>query len=1210
VNAQDFALDGGGCGCTLQTWNLTDVITGSSPELNRIHSWQYSPVIESASWYVLYYRDDRFDINRFDLSGGPGTLTTTVVYTEPDVGADLTLFASINFNSRPAPGPLVSMHKDDEGNTVLRTFSYNTGGTTFTLEGTSVSSAADNGGYDETFISANNTRVFGNGDFLDVWDIDPLTAPNFCARYVIPDQGQNAFSVVWYEEADGIIFLFEREAPNNPPILHRLFVVDVDSDDPCDSITIIATIEVTDLPFQNLGRSTSANMQPEERALYLGGSTSGSLILPLFIVTFNESWIPLDVFEYDEIRNYEGVPVGFAGWNKQIVLAPQVSSVDEEPVIANVSLYCIRENVTNPELITTTIPASGTTTNVTDLSVFPQFSLETLAAYGWSTQHQIFVASASNVFDDKLMGATGVIQMSFCGDGIENTEREGEWPDSCVEGLQCDYPELPGTGNATCCDTDTCQALEDKDCGEDNCCIVNLPVDEGTNLDTGSCGDGIPSNTTVCRNATGPCDMDTFYNGINCTCPLTKYFPNTTECFAEMECSEASFCTGNSSQCPDPVFFPNGTICSPGAGPCAANSTCTGNSSTCPSDGFLSNTTICRPSNGTCQLNATCTGMNSTCPANEFISNGTICNPSNGTCQLNATCTGFSAPCPENEFLSNTTICDASDGPCENNATCTGDSATCPPKEFVSNTTICDESGGVCQSNATCTGNNATCPTKEFLSNTTECFPEMDCSEASFCVGNSTECPDPVFLPNGTVCSPGAGPCENNATCTGNNSTCPPDGFLSNTTICRTSNGTCQLNATCTGFSAPCPENEFLSNTTICDASDGPCENNATCTGFSAPCPPKEFLSNTTICDESGGVCQTNATCSGNNATCPMKEFLTNTTECLPEMDCSEASFCMGNSTECPDPAFFPNGTICSPGSGPCESNSTCTGNNSTCPPDGFLPSGTICDASDGACQTNATCSGVSADCPAKQFLPDTTICDESSGVCQTNATCPGNNATCPPKEFLTNTTECLPSEGCNEPAFCAGDDVDCPDPSLFPNGTVCRPSGGDCENASVCEGETTCPPNPPAPAGTVCGSLVTLPFFCELQGACNGISTVCQGGGPKPPGTPCDADGDPCHISECNADGVCVVVSDDGCIEPVFPVFPNDTTSEIIEPGSGFPAGLVIGASIGLFLFLIFAILCCLILFLPALRRGRRREGQTATAQTGSYSPLSRESI
>jgi hypothetical protein len=614
------------------------------------------------------------------------------------------------------------MHRTSNGSNRLRIFSYNAAGTTFTLEGSVVSTPTDNAGFDESFISSDGTRLFGSGEFLDVYDIDPAATADDCASYVIAGHSaSNPFSVVWYEEVDEIMFIFERLADIATPTEHRLYVVDVGSADPCISITILATIDVP-IP-DDTGRGISAKMHPDERALYINGMVDGgdnAVLFPLSIVTFDESWTPLNVYTDDDISNVAGVPIGFAGWNKQIVLASPADLIDEDPFIANVTLYCIRENVTNPELIAKTKALSSISSNVTDLRVFPQFSLESLASYGWSTQHQIFVAT--NDHSQKLIEATGVIQMSFCGDGIENTEREGEWPDSCTEGLQCDYPEPSGTGNATCCDTDTCQALpETTTCPDGGCCAVELPVGVDMNLDTGSCVSA-PSNTTVCRNATGPCEMDTFYNGFNCTCPPIEYFPNTT-------------------------------ICGPSGGVCELNATCTGNNATCPPNEFVSNTTICGPSSGVCENNATCTGESAPCPPNEFVSNTTICDESDGPCENNATCTGESAPCPPKEFVSNTTICDESDGPCENNSTCTGDSAPCPPKEFVSNTTICDESDGPCENNSTCTGDSAPCPPKEFVSNT-------------------------------TICDESDGPCQLNATCTGESAPCPPKVFISNTTIC------------------------------------------------------------------------------------------------------------------------------------------------------------------------------------------------------------------------------------------------------------------------------------------------------------------------------------------------------------------------------------------------------------------------------------------
>jgi hypothetical protein len=768
ANAQ-YSLDGGGCGCTLETWNATSVIEIEDlfPEtFNSLHSWQYSPIVESATWYGLTRKlgvgiREGYSVIRFNLTGGPSVgMIPEIVYTRSDLGIPTASSTAggafaINYLSRPAPGPVVLITvyntTSDPLTTEIRNriqvFSYDAGGTTFIEEGSqdSTSVPAEHS-FNDNFINTAGTRVFSPGfnSTVNVWNISSWSDPSLCAEYYFPmspDPMHFTAVMLWYQE--GILFFL---------IDTVLYVVDVESTDPCTTLPVIATLEI--LADLGIPRVT-AKMHPTLKILYIGGAQEQFFVAnhALVIVTFNDAWIPQSVETVAGIRNDPSYPISFQGWNNQIIATASASGTF--PVLGEVSLWCIRENSTDPELITTVEPDVAVPAVLQSRFIYPQFNLGELSSYGWTRQDSVFVTSP-NFFPGRETHYTGTMKLSFCGDGIENTEREGEWPESCVEGLQCDYPELTGTGNATCCNTDTCQALSaDVECESGECCIVELPVGVGMNLDTGSCGGTVPSNETICRNSTGPCELDTYYNGINCACP-------------------------------------------------------------------------------------------------------------------------------------------------------------------------------------------------------------------------------------------------------------------------------------------PIP------------------------------------------------------------------------------------------------------------------------------------------------------------------YLPDTTICSPSSGICQTNATCTGNNATCPPNEFRTNTTECLPEMGCNEAAFCPGDDVDCPSPELFPNGTVCN-AGEDCQAPSVCEGEPTCPVGQLEPAGTPCGSLTTLPYFCSLQGECNGISPECQGGGPKPAGTPCIADGDPCHISECNAEGVCIVVSENGCIDPVLPILPNDTMSDD-GAGTGTPVAFIVTAALGFLVIGIF--ICCCIAFVIADRRRRGKERRSP------YSSLNRENL
>src|SRR5437667_393486 len=81
--------------------------------------------------------------------------------------------------------------------------------------------------------------------------------------------------------------------------------------------------------------------------------------------------------------------------------------------------------------------------------------------------------------------------------------------------------------------------------------------DDGNREDGDCCSSScqLEPATTVCRPATGPCDVTELCTGSSPTCPADAFEPATFECRpAAGPCDEAELCTGTSSGCPVDTF--------------------------------------------------------------------------------------------------------------------------------------------------------------------------------------------------------------------------------------------------------------------------------------------------------------------------------------------------------------------------------------------------------------------------------------------------------------------------------------------------------------------------------------------------------------------------------------------------------------------------------------------------------------------------------
>jgi hypothetical protein len=173
--------------------------------------------------------------------------------------------------------------------------------------------------------------------------------------------------------------------------------------------------------------------------------------------------------------------------------------------------------------------------------------------------------------------------------------------------------------NNVCTDNDSCQL---------GVCTAGPPLncDDGKPCTVDSCdavtGCGhVPGNAgTVCRVATGPCDVAENCDGTQAACPSDAVAGTEAVCrSAAGDCDVAENCDGSNKACPADVFMASSTVCRPAAGDCDVAESCTGSSASCPADGVRPGGDVCRPSTDPCDGVETCDGTSKACPADVFI---------------------------------------------------------------------------------------------------------------------------------------------------------------------------------------------------------------------------------------------------------------------------------------------------------------------------------------------------------------------------------------------------------------------------------------------------------------------------------------------------------------------------------------------------------------------------------------------------------------
>ena len=216
---------------------------------------------------------------------------------------------------------------------------------------------------------------------------------------------------------------------------------------------------------------------------------------------------------------------------------------------------------------------------------------------------------------------------------------------------------------------------------------------------TGNCVNGVCCDT-ACTGGCGACNLA----GSLGTCTVR---PSGSVCRAATgACDVAETCSGTSLICPNDAVAVLGSVCRSANGACDVPETCDGATKACPADGFASSTTLCRASTGTCDAAEICTGTSASCPADAAAPAATVCRPPAGGCDVAETCTGTSMICPPDALAGAGTVCRAAVSLCDVTESCSGSSAACPGDAFALAGTTC----GAGTPAPICSGSAGTCP--------------------------------------------------------------------------------------------------------------------------------------------------------------------------------------------------------------------------------------------------------------------------------------------------------------------------------------------------------------------------------------------------------------------------------------------------------------------------------------------------------------------
>ena len=343
-------------------------------------------------------------------------------------------------------------------------------------------------------------------------------------------------------------------------------------------------------------------------------------------------------------------------------------------------------------------------------------------------------------------------------------------------------------------------------------------------------GDAFAPSSTVCRSATGECDVAEACTGSSGSCPGDGFKPNGTTCTDDGNVCTTDACQAGA--CAHPAGN-GGTVCRAASGECDVAEACTGSSTACPTDGVKPGGTECRASAGACDVAEACNGTGKTCPTDGFAPASTVCRSATGVCDVAEQCTGSSAACPGDGVKQGGVLCRAANGTCDVAESCDGSGKDCPADGVKQGGVLCRAASGVCDVAEVCDGTATACPNDGFATAGTVCRASAGaCDVAEQCTGSSAACPADGVKASGTVCRASAGVCDVAETCNGTGAACPNDGFVAAGSQCRAANGQCDVAEACTGSGATCPTDGLKPNGSTCADGDL-CTQTDTCQGGS-----------------------------------------------------------------------------------------------------------------------------------------------------------------------------------------------------------------------------------------------------------------------------------------------------------------------------------------------------------------------------------------
>jgi Domain of unknown function DUF11/Thrombospondin type 3 repeat len=168
--------------------------------------------------------------------------------------------------------------------------------------------------------------------------------------------------------------------------------------------------------------------------------------------------------------------------------------------------------------------------------------------------------------------------------------------------VSCSTPDPSPANNSV---TDTANVTDSGACDDHNVCTTFDACAGGICLGTAplNCDDSNPCTAdscnaltgcqhpaanagTVCRAATGACDVAETCTGTSGSCPADSFANSATSCTGALNggaCDGADHCSGTDASCLD-VFLPASQECRASSAMCDPAEFCTGSSSTCPAD--------------------------------------------------------------------------------------------------------------------------------------------------------------------------------------------------------------------------------------------------------------------------------------------------------------------------------------------------------------------------------------------------------------------------------------------------------------------------------------------------------------------------------------------------------------------------------------------------------------------------------------------------